>query len=72
MQSQDSDYEIFNEAFEGMFTSVAQEPEMLQSRVSDPGPPVPLDSNVWVLLFFGLLVGLKYYYKSISKRDLIR
>lgn len=55
----DVQLELFQEAFDGMFEDAALESTSVQSEIADPGPPVPIDTNVFLLLSLG--IGIAYW-----------
>ena len=51
-----ADAQIFEEAFDGMFQGHELPIVPIDTRVSDPGPPVPLDSGLVYLIACALIL----------------
>jgi len=58
------DLELIQEVFDGMFQDLEYSTVLEDARVADPTPPVPLASNLILLLTVGLILGF-YYSKSV-------
>jgi hypothetical protein len=52
----DLQFELLQEAFDGMFEEATLESIAVESAVADPGPPVPIDSHVVLLLGLGIVI----------------
>jgi len=60
------DVELIQEVFDGMF----QQPEytivMEDVGIADPMPPVPLTSNLLILITIGLMLGFHFSKRTLS------
>jgi hypothetical protein len=62
LPAQSNSEEVIAESFKGMFDYELEATETVPQGIMDPGPPVPLDCEIVLLMACSLFLGFRYYW----------